>query len=120
MAEIPHFTLPFRFRELGGGQITAVVAEQDSIDDIFSCVELIMSYRKGERIVMPDFGITDLTFSSPDIDADRIVSEVSEWEPRANLVVETEAAADRFDELLYRVKSEVTSRADEAILQEEV
>lgn len=102
MTDVPHFVMPFRFRYTGGTRVEAAVAEQDSLDDIFSCVEVVARYTKGERLAQLDFGISDQTFSETDIDLDQVMAEIMEWEPRANLPVDATA-----QEHLIKVLKEV-------------
>jgi len=112
MTDIPHFTLPFKFRAFGGGQIVAAVAEQDSEDDIFSCVELVLRYKRGFRLTLPTFGVTDQIFFSPDFDKDKIIEEINEWESRADLSVEH--IDDTVDELIHRILFTVSSRSEDS------
>lgn len=80
---VPHFDLPFRF---SGG--TAVVVEQDSLDDIANCVEAIIRYPVGSRPEALDFGIEDPTFSEGGTDLDALRDAVEESEDRAGVLLD--------------------------------
>lgn len=80
-----HFALPFRY-----ANGVAVVNEQDSIDDIATCVEAVIRYPKGHRPEQSDFGITDPTFRQAGADLDQLREEVGEWEDRAPALIERE------------------------------
>jgi phage baseplate assembly protein W len=100
MTDIPHFTLPFRF-DAGGVGPTAVVAEQDTTDEIMSCVLAVLLCPRGFRAELPDFGIEDPTFSQGAVDHEPIAAALAEWEPRAHSVVTTRL--DAMDELIDHV-----------------
>ena len=97
---IPHFAHPFRFED---GR--AVVVDQNSDDDVWTCVGTIVRYLKGDRLAVPDFGIPDPTFTEGRIDTEKIRVAVEKWEDRAGVVI-TEAP-DRFDELVRHVLIEL-------------
>lgn len=90
MATIPHFAYPFRY--VNG---SAVVNEQDSLDDIADCVYAICVTHPGDRIELPDFGITDPTFEQVPIDTGTLQTQIEEWEPRAQVLIT--AAPDKYD-----------------------
>jgi hypothetical protein len=102
---IPHFAIPFRFKNVSGQQVAAV-NDQDSQDEIFDAVQLVAHYPRGFRLDLPTFGITDQTFVSPAVDLERIKSEITEWEPRAS----TKLASERLDALAERITVDVFSR----------
>lgn len=83
MPNNPHFALPFRLGANG-----AVVNEQDTIDDIATCVVAIMSTHIGWRDEVPTFGIPDLSFRRIPIGASDIFDLIGSQEPRAIMVVE--------------------------------
>jgi phage baseplate assembly protein W len=102
MTDIPHFTLPLRF-ERGA----AVVAEQDETDDIASCVVAILLCPIGMRAELPEFGITDPTFSMAAVDVDVISAAVHRWEPRAEALFSRDS--DALDELIEYVRGAVSA-----------
>lgn len=100
MTDIPHFSLPFRF-DTTGGYPSAAVVEQDTTDEITSCVLAIVLCPLGFRAEQPDFGIADPTFSQGLVDREPIAAAINEWEPRAHSVVGVRL--DDADELIDRV-----------------
>lgn len=89
MAGIPHFALPFRF-QTHLGQARAVVNEQDSYEEIADCVQAVLSYERGTRVELPEFGIRDQTFRQGGVDKEEIERVISQWEPRADAVIESD------------------------------
>lgn len=96
MPDIPHFDLPFRF--VAG---SAATVEQDSLDDVTNAVEAVLRYRRGHRIDVPEFGITDPALAAR-VDVLDLQTEVEQWEPRADLLVAS-SGPDRFEALVERV-----------------
>lgn len=90
MAVDPHFDVPFRY-----DGTAPVVNEQDSLDDIAACVYAVAVTEPGTRDEMPDFGLADPTFGQGMPSAAVIQSQISEWEPRVQVLVDV--APDRFD-----------------------
>lgn len=99
---VPHFSLPFRFVNQGAGYPTVAVSEQDSSDEIKSCVEAILRYEIGSRPEKPDFGITDPTFSSPQINTGQMYAQVDRSEPRVALSINSDI--NELDNLIYEVR----------------
>lgn len=97
MADVPHFSIPFRF----GGPPAAVV-EQDSIEEIAGCVLTILLCPLGYRPELPDFGTPDQTFATPQADLDVLRAVIDTWEPRAAVLLTQER--ERFDELVDRLQ----------------
>lgn len=100
--DTPHFAHPFRFEDVAGHGVSAVVEEQHSEEEVRDCVLRIVSFRRGFRDELPEFGITDPTFSQQPIDIGRLVAEVGEWETRAELDVDSEVSS--LDELIANVR----------------
>ena len=65
------------------GQV--VVAEENSQDEIYDCVSMILGTTAGQRSLVPSFGIPDITFTNAN-PAD-IESIVAEWEKRAKVQI---------------------------------
>jgi hypothetical protein len=105
MADVPHFSLPFRF---AGSQ--AAVNEQDSLDEIADCVYAILICPAGFRIELPAFGLPDPTFSMPAPDLDEIRDVVATWDDRAGVLLEQHP--DALDELISRVGVSVQVRTE--------
>lgn len=99
MADVPHFRMPFGFKD---GKFAEV--EQDSIEDVAGCVEVALRTPRGWRDDNPEFGTPDPTFTSPP-DIERLRIAVSESEPRAEVTVEDDM--DAFDLGLTRVTMNV-------------
>jgi phage baseplate assembly protein W len=107
MADVPHFSLPFRF---AGSSSQAAVSEQDSLDEIADCVYAILVCPVGFRVESPLFGLPDPTFSMPGPDLDEIRAAVETWEPRAAAVLD--GRPDAVDELLAHVETYVQIRSE--------
>jgi hypothetical protein len=105
MADVPHFSLPFRFG------LTAAVTEQDSLDEISDCCMAILLCPTTFRVELPEFGIPDPTFSSPQVDVTILRNAVERWEPRAS--VQLTAGIDALDELVARIETFVQVRTEE-------
>lgn len=80
-ATVPHLAFPFRF-ENG----SAAVVEQDTVEDVAQCVELIVRTTYGSRIELPEFGVTDQTFRTT-VDRHALLAQIERWEPRASALV---------------------------------
>jgi len=91
MTDIPHFAFPFR---ISGGK--AVEVEQDTIDDIASCVHAILSVERGELLHMPGFGVTDLPFLVGSASTEEIIQAIRTQERRAEVTIEEGWDFDQF------------------------
>lgn len=78
---IPHLAFPFTIGEDG----TAEVVEQDSLDEVAQCVQVLLSTPQGSRVVVPSYGVPDPTFVG--LDEATVEQAVSDWEPRAEVAV---------------------------------
>jgi hypothetical protein len=105
MADVPHFALPFRF-----GQ-TASVTEQDSLEEIADCCLAILLCPAQFRVDLPEFGLPDPTFSTPEVDLEVIRTVLERWEPRASLQLDEHS--DQYDELIARVATFIQLRTEE-------
>ena len=97
MPDIPHFSFPFSF---SGSNLHAREVEQDSIDDITSCIAAVVVTEIGQRYELPDFGVADPTFIEGGMDPDDLLEVVAEWEPRAILGLEENWDFDTFTQNL--------------------
>jgi phage baseplate assembly protein W len=102
MTNIPHFVLPLRF-ERGA----AVTVEQDTSDDIASCVVAVLLCPLGMRTELPEFGVLDPAFSMGEVDTDQLATAVRRWEPRADVMFEQEP--DLLDVLVQHVRGNVAA-----------
>ena len=105
--DIPHFDFPFRFETHQGG-LTASEVEQDSIEDISNCINVICLTPLGWFAESPNFGLPDLTFNQQPLNVSELSGVIVEQEPRAVLIIEE--APDRYDELVARIKVQVARR----------
>ncbi|MCD2193528.1 GPW/gp25 family protein [Actinomycetospora endophytica] len=75
-----HFALPFNLQANG----SYGVVDQDSSDDVISCVRVLLATRVGERLEVPQFGIPDPTFAVGNPGWPGVLENaVARWEPRA-------------------------------------
>jgi phage baseplate assembly protein W len=81
LVDTPHFALPLRY--VNG---SAVVNQQDTMDDIADCVEAVCLTTPGDRDEMPDFGIEDPTFDAQPIPLGALLAQITMFEPRATLL----------------------------------
>ena len=103
-ALIPHIALPFRFIGQGPGGVNC--NEQDTLDEIYDCVQTIVRCPKGYRPELMEFGVDDQTFSERDeIDLDLLAQQIEDWEARADNLYSQ--APDKFDEMIDIVKIRV-------------
>lgn len=65
---------------LDGDHLATV--DQDSDADVEQCIHVLLATRRGERVELPGFGVTEPTFST-NVDVGEIANAVAEWEPRA-------------------------------------
>lgn len=85
-ASVPHIAWPL---ELIGGHLA--VLEQDSLDEVTQAVNVLLHTPRGARVLAPDFGIDDPTFTEG-LDTDEVLTQVAAYEDRAVVdVVETVA-----------------------------
>lgn len=106
--DIPHLSLPFRFEQHTTEAKHAVVTEQDSIDDIANCVEMIIKTPAGWRDDNPDFGLPDLAFKTLPIRPDTIEQLMEEQEPR--VVILAREQSDALDQLTTILTVELHAR----------
>ena len=91
--DLPHVTLPIRF----GNYV-----EQDSDDEIATCVEAITRCELGFREEAPEFGIPSRLFDMAPLDYESIRSAIEEQEPRAS--VDVSGSTDLVDEAVQRLE----------------
>lgn len=87
MPDLPQLAWPLRQDSAGG----LVEVEQDTIDDVRQCINVLLHTPPGSRPLAPDVGIEDQTFTR--IDTDALTSALEDQEDRA-LVTVTVAQAD--------------------------
>jgi phage baseplate assembly protein W len=110
--EYPHMTLPFRFEPSDAGGLGVAVADQESIEEVGTCVEAIIRTVQGQRTSLPDFGIPQLEFNTdPQLAADTVASCVLEFEPRVESVLDD--VTDPFDETVQVMRALIAPADDE-------
>jgi phage baseplate assembly protein W len=121
MADFPHISLPFRF-EQAGGPVVMAVTEEDSLDEIGDCVELILRTEHGQRRTLPGFGRPEQLLFMTDRELARslVQAAVDEWEGRVQATVER-ADLDPNDPGLLRLRAmyELPAEHEELIQVEE-
>lgn len=81
MADIPHLAWPLR---LANGTLATV--EQDTLTDVTQCVNVLLHTPRGARVLLPDYGIEDPTFTDG-LDLDEVLEQVADYEERADVTV---------------------------------
>jgi hypothetical protein len=103
LAKIPHFDYPFRF----GPQGHAVVVEQDSVEEIESCLMTLFLTEVGQRIEVPEFGIESMLFRLQPLPIDSLYSAILDQEPRAVTLISQQP--DKLDYLTALVEVDLIS-----------
>lgn len=98
---VPHFKLPLQV----GRRNALETVEQDTLDEIAQCVEVLLSTVVEERIELPDYGIPDLAFTVG-LPIHELETRIEEWEPRATAVLAENP--DLLDELVRQLQVKVT------------
>jgi len=95
LVDVPHLRVPFA---VFGGDVAVV--EQDSQEEIESCVEAVLRTFVGTHIDDLDFGIPDETFvqQTPTPSADIYIAAIEAQEPRARVL-----GRARLEELVTQV-----------------
>lgn len=106
MADLPHFALPLQF-----SNGAAVVYEQDTTDEILSCVLAILLCPLGYRVELPTFGLADPTFTEGLVRTDAINAALSEWEPRA--AQDSDSWLDELDAFVSHVRVRIGTPSED-------
>ncbi len=101
---VPHFAYPYEFSPLTG----ASVVEQDSLQEIYSCVRLICDCEQGSFASNLTLGIPDLTFVQAPVATVVIERAIALSEPRASILASE--AADVLSDAIRDVTINVSSR----------
>lgn len=104
MTSVPKLAWPLR---LDGTRMATL--EQDTVDEVAQCVELLLSTEPGQRLELPEYGVPPWLFTTT-VDVDRVLAEVEEWEPRARVLLEVDH--DRLDDLIRDVTVRVSTRGE--------
>jgi phage baseplate assembly protein W len=81
--QVPHFTFPFALNGNSFG-----VVEQDTIEEIQQCVEILLLTPSGSRLVLPDYGTPETLFAQMPINVPAILNKLNKWEPRAAVTLD--------------------------------
>lgn len=103
MTDPTHIAYPFRW----GAHGNAVELEQDTIEEISNCCEVIIRTDIGVLQDLPEFGIDDPTFTRR-VDSNLLGRQINLWEPRAQ--VQITSKADTIDQLVETVTLQVSTR----------
>jgi len=103
MINIPHFDYPFRLNADGH----VVVVEQDSSDEIESCLISPLTTEKGQRIELPKYGIDSMLFELQPLPLDRLLNTIIDQEPRAVTILSQQP--DKVDYLTALVEVDLIS-----------
>lgn len=82
----PQFAMPFRMNPSG---IEPELVEEDSEEEIRSCVEVLIRTPLGFFDEAPELGGRPELFEEGGPDLDEIQSAISQWEPRADPLIES-------------------------------
>jgi phage baseplate assembly protein W len=99
---LPRLALPLR---INSGQYVSV--EQDTLDEVTTCVACITLFPLGYRDDRPDFGIVPLELNDRPLDTLDVEQAIEAFEPRAEVNV-VEQPYDPADPLEARVRVEVS------------
>lgn len=102
MAQVPHLRVPFVV--VNG---SASVVEQDTLDEVVQCVQVLLGTPEGTREELPSYGIPDLAFATG-LDLLGVRHALETWEPRAVSLLEEQIGHD--DELLRQLVVTVQQR----------
>jgi phage baseplate assembly protein W len=80
MADLPHFAFPFVRSGVRG---TVVVVEQDTLEHVDACCQVIVRCPTGFRLERPEFGWAWPEFRNAPVNPSSLVSGLRKWEPRA-------------------------------------
>lgn len=80
---IPHFAYPFSFSAKEG----PALVEQNSGQEIFDCVAMIVNTTLGQVPEVPYLGIPNLTFSQVPLNIQSLVQTIQAQEPRATVEI---------------------------------
>lgn len=108
MDSLPRLALPLR---VVGDRYVSV--EQDTLDEVTTCVTCIALFPQGFRDDRPDFGVPSQELSDLPLDAQAVEQAIEAYEPRADVQV-TETPYDPTDPLATRLRVQVSvARSEE-------
>jgi phage baseplate assembly protein W len=106
--DTPQFDLPFRL----GPDGSPVEIEQDTVEEVGDCVEVLLRTPLGFYADQPDFGVDLPLFeeSSGAVNMDEVQTAISAWEERADALIDSQP--DLLDVFVSRVTINVRARTD--------
>jgi phage baseplate assembly protein W len=82
---VPKLAFPFRLSASGK---RALCVEQDSVEEIVACVEVLLRTELGSRVEAPTYGISDQAFRQGGASLNEIRNAIAMWESRADVTLE--------------------------------
>lgn len=104
--ETPQFDLPFRLDPTGRD---VVCVEQDELRDVTNSVETLLRTPLGFLEEQPDYGVPDGTFGEGAVDVSEIATAISQWEVRADVMIEDNPDLEDF--LVRRIAVSIGARS---------
>lgn len=83
--DTPEFAMPFRMNPAG---TEPEIVAQDSEAEVRSCVEILIRTPLGFYEEAPELGGRPEPFEEGKMDLDEIQAAISQWEPRADPIIE--------------------------------
>lgn len=105
--DAPHFRFPFTWGKDGHAQCV----EQDTSEDVYQCVEALIRTPRGFRLELPDYGISDPTFSEGEPDTSDIQSAIEIYEPRARADIDL-SNDEEVDALAWTIMADISGGED--------
>lgn len=108
IVDTPKLAFPLRLDTNGA---RALVHEQGTDEEIMDCVEVLLSTEVGERVEVPDYGISPQEFREGGASREELIEAIRIWEDRAEVTIERNA--DQWDELIDRLRLSVKGRGND-------
>lgn len=83
LVNTPQLKFPMQITDNG----VVLVVEQDSFEDRVQNAVICLRYQKGQRTMLPEFGLPDQAFRQGGANMNDIVSSILQWEPDVDPVV---------------------------------
>lgn len=96
----PQFVAPFQLDSTG----QPVVVEQNSPEDVASCVYNIAVCPQGSKLGDPAFGVPSLLFATQPLNASGILAAIQRLEPRATYEIATQVLAGGVEDIAVNVQ----------------
>jgi phage baseplate assembly protein W len=99
--QVPHFAFPFA---VDGSSFA--LREQNSIEEIQDCVEVLILTPVGSRMVFPSYGAPEVLYTQAPANIPAIVAACNMWEKRATVVIND--IIDALDEKITHIRIQIT------------